>query len=73
MDDTQQYAISEYPDVNDVYRRLNALVAQPMRPVKREKMKEYLDYFDVKCARVEGFDRPGRENYSGWGSAQPGL
>ncbi len=48
---TQTYAISEYPDVADVYRRLEALVAQPMRPVRREKMQEYLGYFDTKCAR----------------------
>ncbi|HEY5269476.1 MAG TPA: aminotransferase class III-fold pyridoxal phosphate-dependent enzyme [Anaerolineales bacterium] len=51
MTETQQYAISEYPDVDDVYRRLNALIAGPMRPVRRDKMQEYLNYFDTKCAR----------------------
>ncbi len=51
MTEIQQYAISEYLDVDDVYRRLNALIAQPMRPVRRDKMQEYLKYFDVKCAR----------------------
>lgn len=49
---TQQiYAISEYPDVDDVYRRLDALISQPMRPVRRDKMQAYLNYFDTKCAR----------------------
>ena len=48
---TQQYAISEYPDVDDVYRRLNALIAQPMRRVRRDKMQGYLDYFDTQCVR----------------------
>jgi glutamate-1-semialdehyde aminotransferase len=48
---TQQYAISEYPNVDEVYAKLNALVSQPLRPVKREKMSEYLNYFDVQCAR----------------------
>lgn len=48
---TQQYAISEYPNVEEVYARLNALIRQPLRPVKREKMREYLDYFETKCTR----------------------
>ncbi len=48
---TQQYAISEYPNVDEVYRKLNALVSQPLRPVKREKMQEYLGYFENKCIR----------------------
>ncbi len=51
MIDEQRYAISEYPDVDDIYRRLDALVRQPMRRVRAEAMKEYLDYFELKCAR----------------------
>ena len=51
MTENQAYAISKYPDVEDVYRRLNALVAQPIRPVRREKMEEYLGYFQTRCAR----------------------
>jgi hypothetical protein len=34
MSDQQKYAISEYPDVEDVYRRLHALINQPMRKIK---------------------------------------
>ncbi len=48
---TQQYAISEYPNVDEVYAKLNTLVSQPLRPVKREKMSEYLNYFDTQCVR----------------------
>ena len=48
---TQQYAISEYPDVDLIYRQLDALVRQPLHPVKREKMAEYLRYFDQQCGR----------------------
>jgi glutamate-1-semialdehyde 2,1-aminomutase len=48
---TQQYAISEYPHVDEVYARLDALVRQPIRPVNREKFKEYLGYFETKCIR----------------------
>ncbi|HEY9086550.1 MAG TPA: aminotransferase class III-fold pyridoxal phosphate-dependent enzyme [Anaerolineaceae bacterium] len=47
----QAYAISQYPDVEAVYRKLDALVAQPMRPVKRDAMQRNLDYFDRCCAR----------------------
>ncbi len=45
----QGYAISQYPDVDEIYKRLNALIAQPLRPIKREKMQEFLNYFETKC------------------------
>ena len=48
---TQQYAISQYPNVDEVYAKLNALVGQPLRPVKRDKMTEYINYFELQCAR----------------------
>ena len=51
MGNLSTYAISQYPDVKDVYRRLNALVAQPMRPIRRPKMEEYLGYFQNQCTR----------------------
>ena len=47
----QQFAISEYLNVDEVYKRLNVLISQPMRPVQREKMQAYLDYFETKCKR----------------------
>ncbi|MEW6242398.1 MAG: aminotransferase class III-fold pyridoxal phosphate-dependent enzyme [Chloroflexota bacterium] len=47
----QEYAISEYHDTNEVYAKLNGLISQPMRPVRREKMQEFLGYFDDKCKR----------------------
>lgn len=50
MNKTQSYAISQYPDVENIYKRLNALVQQPLRHVQRDKMKAYLAYFDKKCA-----------------------
>lgn len=43
------WAISTYPDVDDVYRRLDALLAQPLRPLRREAMLGYLDYFETHC------------------------
>ena len=47
----QQYAISEYHDTQAIYTRLNNLISQPMCPVKQEKMKQFLDYFDNQCKR----------------------
>ena len=51
MSETQKYAISKYHDVDEIYRKLNALVAQPLRKVREEKLKEYLAYFDNKCKK----------------------
>ncbi len=48
---SQQYAISEYPNVDEVYAKLENLISQPLRTVRREKMKEYLEYFENKCKR----------------------
>ncbi len=46
---TQQYAISKWHDTDEIYRKLRKLTAQPMRPVRRDKMNEFLGYFDTKC------------------------
>ena len=47
----QQYAISEYHDTDEIYARLNALIKQPIRPIRRDKMEEYLGYFETKAAK----------------------
>jgi len=47
----QKYAISEYHDTNKVYEQLNNLISQPMRHIRREKMQEFLSYFDNQCKR----------------------
>jgi glutamate-1-semialdehyde 2,1-aminomutase len=43
-------AISEYPDVDAVVARCDALVAQPPRPLRRDRMDAYLAWFDEHCA-----------------------
>jgi glutamate-1-semialdehyde aminotransferase/ribulose-5-phosphate 4-epimerase/fuculose-1-phosphate aldolase len=45
------YAISTYPDVADVYRRLDALVDQPVRGPRHDAMLGVLDYFETNCVR----------------------
>lgn len=51
MNNENTNAISQYPDVDAVYEKLNALVRQPLRPIKREKMEQFLDYFETRCTR----------------------
>ncbi len=57
----QQVAISEYPDTVKIYTRLKNLIDKPIRPVRREKMQEYLDYFDSKCARSKALNDEARK------------
>ena len=47
----QKYAISEYHDVDEVYKKLNNLISQPLRHVKRERMQQFLGYFENQCKR----------------------
>lgn len=46
-----KFAISEYHNVQEIYSKIDALLAQPIRSVKRDRMDNYLKYFDEKCAR----------------------
>ncbi|MCX6100281.1 MAG: aminotransferase class III-fold pyridoxal phosphate-dependent enzyme, partial [Candidatus Bipolaricaulota bacterium] len=57
----QQVAISEYPDTVKIYARLKNLIDKPIRPVRREKMQEYLDYFDNKCVRSKALNDEARK------------
>ena len=44
------YAISYWPDTKDILARLYDLANnQPMHPIKRNKMTEYLAFFETKC------------------------
>src|SRR5512143_1873322 len=46
-----KYAIREYHDTKEIYARLDELISQPMHAVKREKMQEFLCYFEDHCKR----------------------
>jgi hypothetical protein len=43
------YAISEYPDVEDTMRRLQALLAQPLRGLRHDALLDVLDFFETTC------------------------
>jgi glutamate-1-semialdehyde 2,1-aminomutase len=47
----QEYAISEYLDVDTVNAQLKNLTKQPIRPIKREVMDNVLVYFDQNCTK----------------------
>lgn len=44
------YGISQYPDTAAVHARLQALVKQPMRPLRRDHMSAVLRQLDERCA-----------------------
>ncbi|GAB3265232.1 aspartate aminotransferase family protein [Chitinimonas naiadis] len=46
---TTQYAISEWHDTNAIYAQLQALLKEPVRPIRRDKMTEVLAYFETHC------------------------
>lgn len=45
----QTYAISHWPDTNELIAKAKRLVAEPPRPIRRDKMNEYLRYFETRC------------------------
>src|SRR6056300_1712692 len=42
------FAISEYHDTREIYTKINALVEQPIRPIRRDEMDSYLKAFEEK-------------------------
>jgi glutamate-1-semialdehyde 2,1-aminomutase len=47
----QEHAISEWHDTDAVYARLKKLIKQPLRPIRRAKMNEVLQYFETHCKK----------------------
>lgn len=47
----QQYAISQWPDTQEILDHLNRLVGQPMRPLRRGRMAQVLAYFQERCRK----------------------
>jgi len=45
------YAISHWPDTDALLAKAHRLVTEVPRPIRRDKMQEYLGYFDTKCSR----------------------
>jgi glutamate-1-semialdehyde 2,1-aminomutase len=49
--ETSGYGISAWPDTHAIYERLQALLAQPPRSIRRAEMPGVLRYFEERCVR----------------------
>ncbi len=65
MNEEQKYAISQYPDVEAVYRQLNNLIRQPLMEIQPEKLKTYLDYFETSCIRSKALTTEAKQYIPG--------
>ncbi len=54
-------AISSWPDVESLYQRFDALVKQPIRPIRRDALNRVMAYFDRALPRFEAPGRPWRK------------
>lgn len=48
---THEYALSHWPDTDELIEKATRLVTSPIRPIQREKMAGYLKYFETRCAK----------------------
>jgi len=45
------YAITEYPNTREIYAKMSRLLQLAPYKIKKDKMQQYLKYFEQKCAR----------------------
>lgn len=45
------FSISEYHDIQPIYKKLDHLVSLPLQHIHPDRMKHYMAYFDEKCTR----------------------
>jgi glutamate-1-semialdehyde 2,1-aminomutase len=45
----QEQAISHWPDTDELIAKARRLVNSPPRPIRRDKMQEYLEFFEKRC------------------------
>jgi len=64
-------AISQWPDVEEIYARLDALLKLPPRSIRPDKMEQVLRYFTERCARSKAL--AGKANESIPGGVQHNL
>ena len=42
------FAIKDYHDIDDIYKKIGELVRQPIKPIRRDEMEKYLAGFETK-------------------------
>ncbi|SKA98266.1 glutamate-1-semialdehyde 2,1-aminomutase [Caloramator quimbayensis] len=45
------YAISKWHDTKEIYERIDNLLKQPVRGIKKDAMDRYIEYFNTKCSK----------------------
>lgn len=60
-----EYGISEYPDIDTIVARCDELVATPIRQIRRDRMEQYLGWFDERCAGSKRAAAAARERIPG--------
>jgi glutamate-1-semialdehyde 2,1-aminomutase len=58
-------AISHWPETDDILARYDRLVHQPMRPIRRDRMRAYLDEFEQRCPTSKALAARAREHIPG--------
>ena len=43
------WPFSQWPDADEIAAKAKRLVTSPVRPVRRDKMAAYLEYFETRC------------------------
>lgn len=61
-----RFAISQYPDVNAVTKKLDALIAQPMYSITPEALTRYeAEYYGKKCVKSKALFEEAKERIPG--------
>lgn len=47
----KEYAITQYHDTRAVMEKLNALISQPIRRLKKKALESYLEHFETHCKK----------------------
>lgn len=59
------FAISDYHDTEEVYRRLRNLTARPVRSLKSEALQAYLQYYEDCCSKSKAVVETAKEYIPG--------
>ena len=59
------FAISEYHDTREVYRRLSKLTAQPVRRLKKSALETYLRHYEEHCQKSKAMTEEAKQYIPG--------
>jgi glutamate-1-semialdehyde 2,1-aminomutase len=60
-----EYAISQWHDTAAIYARLKDLIKQPPRTIRRDRMQEFLNYFETQCQRSKALTNEAKQYIPG--------